>query len=487
MYKNNNYYRNKRSFSHLAQLVIRYTILSFSLVLAGCAKHVYEAAPIDTVELLHQQSRLKPDSDGFRQFLQQHLPNSEFPVASWHLPSLTLAALYFNPALQVAKKDLAIMDAELMIAGQKINPKFNLPLEYRTEPRGSPWLLGMVGGFIYERPEKRQAKINIAQANRSAGEMALHQLAWTLYQDIHLNFIDYYTQVETGKTLLSQKALLNEILSLLQQRLEFGQASEFELSQARLELQRIELALSNQNFKTNDSLYRLFSHTGLLPINLINDEFNFKDLEEYLANDTQITNSLNQANLSNRFDFKYMLSQYEVFENELKLEIEKQYPDINLSPGFIYEQGDNIWQLGAAWVLPIFHNNDGQIMRALANREKKQLEILQLQNQLLQKLERRKQNYQDKVSAYRKSILLLESQQQRTIEIEKQHELGYQDKLSVIRARFETEKTKEAIFSMSVSVMQSAVILEDIIQAPLLSNINLKQWVETLIQVNKPL
>ena len=480
MHNNNYSYWNEQSVLQQAFLAIRYVILFSICVLAGCTKQVYESASLDLVEIQQQQSGLSPDSIEFRQFLKLHLPDSEFPIKNWQLPSLTLAALYFNPSIELAQSELAIIDAELVIAGQKPNPTINLPLEYRTEPGGSPWLFGLVGDFIFERSSKRQAKIDIVYAQRLAKEIALLQLGWSIYHAIHQNLIDYYTQIEIAKNLERQKILLTEILGLLEQRLEYGQASEFELSRIRLELQRIELALSNQQFKTNDSLHSLFSHTGLLIKNIKSSEFEFKQLESHLVSYNDRLDSLNQKMLSNRFDFRTKLTEYQVFENELKLEIEKQYPDINLSPGFIYEQGDSIWQLGAAWVLPMFHNNDGQIERALAKREKKQLEILQLQNELLQQLERRKQNYKDKLTAYEKSSVILETQKQRSIEIEKQYELGYQDRLSLIRARLETEKTKEAVFEISVAVMQSAAALEDVLQRPLDSDINLEQWIKSL-------
>jgi len=478
----NNNYSFEQTFSRLVRSTFRLIAILSAIVLAGCARQVYESAPIDPVDNQQQQFAMSPDNLEFGAFLQQNMPGIEFPISRWELSSLTLAALYFNPAVRVAHSELAIIDAELVIAGQKPNPTINLPLEYKTEPGGSPWLFGLIGDFVFERPAKRQAKIDIAQAKRHAKQMALFQQSWTLYSAIHQDFIHYFTHIETRKNLLNQKALLIEILGLLEQRIEFGQASEFELSRDRLDLQRIELMLANQGFNINDSFHLLFSHTGLLAHKTVNSDFDFNELEKHLLTKDEYITDLNQSLLFERFDFKTMLAEYQVFENELKLEIEKQYPEINLSPGFIYEQGNNIWQLGAAWILPAFHNNEGQIKRALAKRETKQLEILQYQNQLMQQFERRKQNYQDKLSAYNKSIELIKTQRQRFIEIEKQYELGYRDRLSVIRAKLEVEKTKEAIFGMSIAVMQSAVVLEDVMQAPLNTNIKLQQWVNSLIE-----
>ena len=98
------------------------------------------------------------------------------------------------------------------------------------------------------------------------------------------------------------------------------------------------------------------------------------------------------------------LVEYQAYEAGLKLEIEKQYPNVTLSPGLLFEEGQALWVLAAAAKLPVFHNNDGQIQRALAERKQKQHEFIQLQSSLLTELARAQQNYQDRLGASKKIV-----------------------------------------------------------------------------------
>lgn len=61
------------------------------------------------------------------------------------------------------------------------------------------------------------------------------------------------------------------------------------------------------------------------------------------------------------------LNIYVQAESELRLDIEKQYPDLVLSPGFLFDQSDYIWPLAALWVLPLFKNTEQNlnILKAL--------------------------------------------------------------------------------------------------------------------------
>ena len=170
--------------------------------------------------------------------------------------------------------------------------------------------------------------------------------------------------------------------------------------------------------------------------------------------------------LHSRFDIKQKLAEYQSFEQALKLEIEKQYPDVTLSPGFLFQEGESLWVLAAAWTLPLFHNNDGQIARSLAERKLKQYEFIQLQSDLVNELARKKQNYLDRLTAFDQSQQLFSALEVRSEEIEKQFKLGYSDRLTALRAHLEVEKARQAMFQIELEVMRAAAQLEAVTQSP---------------------
>ncbi len=76
-----------------------------NLALTGCATRKYKPAAISPAETASRlESRSLQGSD-LREFLEKNLGHqlSPWPVKSWDLKELTLAALYFSPELEIAR------------------------------------------------------------------------------------------------------------------------------------------------------------------------------------------------------------------------------------------------------------------------------------------------------------------------------------------------------------------------------------------------
>ena len=99
--------------------------LSAVFLLAGCAVQRYRPAPIvATATASVFASRNLADS-GLQSFEEQNLghPVSTWPPKSWDLQTLSLAALYFSPALESARARIAGTEASLVSAGARPNPR----------------------------------------------------------------------------------------------------------------------------------------------------------------------------------------------------------------------------------------------------------------------------------------------------------------------------------------------------------------------------
>jgi len=70
------------------------------------------------------------------------------------------------------------------------------------------------------------------------------------------------------------------------------------------------------------------------------------------------------------------------------LEIAKQYPDIQIAPGYTYEERDNFFTIGLSATLPIFNRNRGPIAEAEAKRKEVAATFLQKQAQVIGDSER---------------------------------------------------------------------------------------------------
>jgi outer membrane protein TolC len=81
----------------------------------------------------------------------------------------------------------------------------------------------------------------------------------------------------------------------------------------------------------------------------------------------------------NRIDLRRQLAHYAAADEALKLEIARQYPDINITAGYSWEGGENIFELGPSAVLPVFNQNQGPIAEAEARRREVAAQFLAMQ------------------------------------------------------------------------------------------------------------
>lgn len=460
---------------------IKFATLLLLLSLFACTNHKYEAQPLDPEKNYHSIVEQDLDSEEFKVFLEMNNYSTRaWPIQRFGLEELSLAALFFNPALKSSLAELAVYDANTGIAQQRQNPGISVPLEHRSEDRDSPWAIGLLANIFIERKQKREARIETSAALARAARLRLEKQAWQLYNEVHQGLVAYSTSIQKLERLKSQKTLLQKALELVERRFELGQASEYEVSSAGLVLQQVELQHANQNSKINANWNALCNRIGIRADKIDRNNIDLNSLNRpapaYLLD---IRESKNQL-LNAHYDIQASLEEYLSFEAALKTEIEKQYPDLRLSPGFVFEQGDSIWSLGSSWVLPLFHNNDAQIDKALALRKQKQMEFLALQTYLVSELHARQQYYFDTSASLEYARSLLQQLEEREASLNRQFELGYTDRLALVRSRQQTEVARLAVLAVETDVFKALARLEDIIQKPVDSKLQVKSWISNL-------
>ncbi len=457
-------------------------ILALIGSLSACTRQHYVAEPIEPQQGFEAIIILDHRYEGFREFLNSHhYSTASWPVDNWGLHELTLAAIYFNPALKASIQALSIYDAKSAIAGQRKNPHIAIPLEHHSEDNRSPWLIGLLADFLFERSAKREARVKQALLKREAAQIRVEQQAWELHNGIHHDLIDYKASLERQRLLLNQQALLNEGLALLQRRYELDQASAFEISSMRLMLQQVQLQISRQAHVSNNAFHALIANTGLQANKFNHEQIDFSALDINANWDFANIKDARVTLLGNRSDIRAELADYQASETALRLAIQQQDPDINLSPGFVFDQGDKIWTLGAAWVLPLFHNNDDQIKEALAQRKHAQARFLDLQTHLINELDRRFQNYTDLYRTYEDTLRLAGELKRQERRINKQHQLGYTDSLSLVRARLEIEKANQALLAVEIDLLKSRAQLQEVLQQPAVEGLRITSLIAHVI------
>jgi hypothetical protein len=94
----------------------------------GCAVHRYHPAPIVASEMASRLESRNLSDTGLHSFEEMTLGHqvSPWPPKTWGLQTLSIAALYFNPALDVPRARVAALDAAIVTAGARPNPTFTV-------------------------------------------------------------------------------------------------------------------------------------------------------------------------------------------------------------------------------------------------------------------------------------------------------------------------------------------------------------------------
>ena len=445
-------------------------VLLLPLLLSGCLWQTYQAKPLQpavTAERLTTRSLTDP---GLRKFLQTHEVNiSSWPLQRWDLRELSAAALYFNPQLAEALATVGEARAAEITAAARPNPNVDLRSEHHSDTAGgrTPWSLGAALGWIFEPAQKREARLEYARARTQAARAAVTEKAWTVVSAVRDRCLDYADAVARREALHRQAALVNEAAVMLARRAELGQTSDFEVSTMRLEADRIALARSAAEARIDMARTAIASAMGLPASALADVDLDLGRPGQLPAATRISASGLQRAALTRRADILRSLEQYAVSEAALKQQIARQYPDITLSPGYLFDQADNVWSLGATALLPLLDRNQGPIAEARAQRDLAARRFESLQAQVLSELQNARAAYLAALKSIQSAENLQKRLQVQEGVIRRQVEAGETDRLALLRAELETQAARVAAQDIYAEAWRALARLEDATQSSL--------------------
>ncbi len=437
------------------------------VLLAACAEYQsYTPAPIDIEQTTRDYRNKDVNAPAIKKWLQEHNQDvSVWPFVRWDIEKLVLVGYFYDPDLKVQSAKVTLAEAAEITAGQKPNPSIEMSSEHHSDQSGdiSPWTFGSIFNWVYEKPEKRQTRIDYAKARIEVARLKEFEVKWQIRQRIMDSYLDIITAIQKKKMLMAEKEVLQEELNVLERSLELGQSSDFEISSIRLEIQRLMLSLSEVDADQIRARSKLALAVGLSADGLDKIDLNvnaFSQLPKLKSIDLDL-DLLQTRALIERPDLLGALSEYVVAEADLHREIEKQYPDITLSPGFIFDQGDNIWTLASSWVLPINSHNEGPIAEAEARREVKAKEFMAFQTVVLGQVHEARIRYQSALSTLQEADTLISDLRERGEKIQKQYDLGYTDRLTVLRSQLEILKAQRSGYLLKMNAWREFIAMEN--------------------------
>ncbi len=440
--------------------MMRRPVVLLALLVSGCAHfHPQPISPEETATAFDARSL---SDAGLAQFLAQHpLPA---PDLDWNLDRLTLVAFYYQPELAMARADWEVALAATRTAGERPNPALTLSPEYDTTTTPN-WIFGAALDVAFETAGKRGYRTAQAWHLADAARWKLWGAAWQVRGRVRAGLVDLYSARETRKLLASEEAAQSRVVTLLQGQLEAGNISAYEATAARVALQNIRLALQDAETRETEARATLADALGLPMRALDQVSLDFGGLDRFPADLT--APEVRRAATLNRTDIRAALAEYAASQRALQLELARQYPDINLGPGYTRDQADDKWALGLTLDLPVFNQNQGPIAEARAQRQKAAANFLAVQAAAINEIDRALAVYAAAVRHSATATALQQDLEKRMDSVRAMQQAGEMDPLAVANARIEYYSGALARLDALVKTQQALGQLQDAVQSPL--------------------
>lgn len=435
------------------------------LIFAGCAH--FQSQPISPAKTAAQLEARRLDDAGLKKFLEQNSGDKlkTWPVKNWNLDSLTLAAFYFHPNLEVARAQWQLAEAGIKTAGGRPNPTLSVTPTYNTTTLvPSPWAPAVNLDVPIETMGKRSKRIAEAEKLSESARFSFISAAWQIRSGVRGSLLDYKMAGRRAELLQKQFTAQQQIMQRLQQRFDVGTISRAELTLPQIALNKTQIDLNDSLSQQAEARARLAQALGLSAVALDGGEFDFdfspRPVEQLTSDDAR------RVALQSRSDILAALADYAAAEDDLRLEIAKQYPDVHLNPGYQFDQGDNKWSLGLTVELPILNQNQGAIAEAAARRKLSAAKFIALQAQVISEIDRAVAAWRVAQAQLAAGDKLLAVQEQSKKSAEVQARAGAADELDRLNAELEFNSAALVQLDSEAKSQTALGVLEDALQRP---------------------
>ncbi|HLF59214.1 MAG TPA: TolC family protein [Alphaproteobacteria bacterium] len=440
-----------------------------ALPVLGCALQSYRPQPLEPARIATELGARRSDDQGLRAFMERHGDAvAQWPPQQWDLAALTLMAVYFHPDMEVARANLEVQRAAAITAGQRPNPRGGPLLEHHTGQGtvDSPWSIGLGLDIPIELGGKRDARIARAEQLSEEARLSIAETAWRVRSRLRQRFVEAFAADATSALLKRELDIRSQEVAMLERREKAGEASPSEVTLARLRLQETRLAVDGADGNIRAGRASLAEALGLPFDRIEGMPLGFDKLASGEFG-TLPAETAQKAALQNRLDLRQGLARYAAAEATLREEIARQYPDLNLSPGLLWDQGDWVKSLGAMILLPILNSNEGPIAEAEAKRKLEAARFTSLEAGVFAGLSTARVRFEAALNSWNTAKGLVAQQSRRLEDVKKLIAYGEADRLSLVEAEIELIAAQRAELKAKIDALRAWGGVEDAVQRPL--------------------
>lgn len=444
----------------------------FALALAaisGCAS--YSPQPISPAESARALESRSLDDERLHRFIAAglSLAGEPAPPLYWNLETLSLAALYYHPDLDIARARLAGARAGIKTAGQVPNPSLDLGLAYNaTTATPSAWTVGLMVNFIAETFGKRRYRTAQAQYLAEAARDDLVTATWQVRGGVREALLRIWIGRERLSRARQRLDQQEALVRLIERRFELGEASSLDVTRERINRNQAKLAVRDAERRAAEGRARLAQALGVPLRALDAANISLEDFDAVTLSAPDLSaGELRTKALTTRSDVQALLAEYRAAQSALQLQIARQFPSVTIGPGYTYDQGDHKYQLAVASELPVFNQNQGTIAQAEARRQEIAARLIALQTRVIGAIDAAGTRYRTATEALRTADALLAEARRRAGGVRRGFDAGQLDRPTLVGAQIELTAAELSRLEALAAQRRAVGLLEDALRTPL--------------------
>jgi len=465
-------YRNKRNKVDVAVATLTKHCIVWSLLslqLSSCV--VYRAAPIDPAQISKAYVVRSLDDPELLKSLATTLAAEDYQSIRegvWQQSALFVTALRFNASLAEARAHLLEVTSAVTTAKALPNLTVGLSTEYNlSQTAESPWLWAVSTDFLLDAVLRRTLRVQLSKSAVRAARLDYAEAIWTVRRQVHAALL---AEIFAAKrlTLLSEAVVQRQqLVRLMQHRVDSGEGSGNEHLQLVIELTRSQSAVSNAERDRSEARANLAAAMGV-PISALDDRtLQWNDLDRPALPDGKQLQMLREQALLSRPDLEHAIVDYQTRELELQQQVRAQYPQVSISPGFTWDHGIRKATLGLSLSAPLFSRNRGPIAEAQARRSVAGEHLLGVQAKIINEIDAAISASQAAMAALDTAHGQSESAQVLVEKTERAVRLGAEDTPTLLAARLAANVDTLAELDAVIRAQQALGQLEDALRTPL--------------------
>lgn len=291
------------------------------------------------------------------------------PGDPWSVTELVETAWYYRPELEAARGAWRTAQAAEITAGSRPQPGIAAVGEYADAgPFETPWSLALTLTIPIELGGKRGARLAAARARTLQAELEARTVAWNLASDVRTAILGSMQSDSTVDAWRGRADLATRLMTQAGRLYDAGSVTRTTLEQAT-----VHARLTTREWRSAEAA-AVTARSAVarvigVPVPAIQGIRFSGDGERGCNWAGELSlEELRALALRRRYEMGSALAAYAAREGELRVAVANQYPDLQLSPGFAWDQGLNRWLLGLALPQLLLNRNRGPIAEAVARR-----------------------------------------------------------------------------------------------------------------------